>query len=58
VKGIAPTLDDVASELAMSARSVQRSPRAEGTSYQHLLDNVRRGLALRLLSVRGTSADI
>jgi AraC-like DNA-binding protein len=56
VKGIAPTLDDVASELAMSARSVQRSLRAEGTSYQHLLDDVRRELAVRHLSVRGTSA--
>ncbi len=56
VKGIAPTLDDVASELAMSARSIQRSLRTEGTSYQHLLDDVRRELAVRHLSVRGTSA--
>jgi AraC-like DNA-binding protein len=56
VKGIAPTLDDVASELAMSARSVQRSLRAEGTSYQLLLDGVRRELAVRHLAVRGTSA--
>jgi AraC-like DNA-binding protein len=56
VKGIAPTLDDVASELAMSARSVQRSLRAEGTSYQLLLDDVRRELAVRHLAVRGTSA--
>jgi AraC-like DNA-binding protein len=56
VKGIAPTLDDVASELAMSARTVQRSLRAEGTSYQLLLDGVRRELAVRHLSVRGTSA--
>jgi AraC-like DNA-binding protein len=55
-EGIAPTLDDVASELAMSARSVQRSLRAEGTTYQHLLDDVRRELAVRHLSVRGTSA--
>jgi AraC-like DNA-binding protein len=56
VKGIAPTLDDVASELAMSIRSVQRSLRAEGTSYQLLLDDVRRELAVRHLAVRGTSA--
>jgi AraC-like DNA-binding protein len=56
VKGIAPTLEDVASELAMSARSVQRVLRAEGTSYQHLLDDVRRELAVRHLAVRGTSA--
>src|SRR5688572_16347440 len=56
VKGIAPSLDEVASELAMSARSVQRSLRAEGTSYQSLLDDVRRELAMRHLAVRGTSA--
>ncbi len=56
VKGITPTLDEVASELAMSARSVQRSLRAEGTSYQLLLDDVRRELAVRHLAVRGTSA--
>ncbi len=40
----------------MSARSVQRALRAEGTSYQLLLDDVRRELALRHLAVRGTSA--
>ena len=56
VKGIAPTLDDLASELAMSARSLQRSLRAEGTSFQQLLDDVRRELAVRHLAVRGTSA--
>jgi AraC-like DNA-binding protein len=56
VKGIAPTLDDIAGELAVSARSLQRSLRAEGTSYQVLLDNVRRELAVRHLAVRGTSA--
>jgi AraC-like DNA-binding protein len=56
VKGIAPTLVDVASELAMSARSVQRALRAEGTSYQVLLDDVRRELAVRHLAVPGTSA--
>ena len=56
MKGIMPTLDDVASELAMSARSLQRSLRAEGTSYQLLLDDVRRELAVRHLAVRGTSA--
>jgi AraC-like DNA-binding protein len=56
VKGIAPTLDEVAAELAMSARSVQRALRAEGTSYQLLLDDVRRELAVRHLAVRGTSA--
>ncbi len=56
MKGVMPTLDEVASELAMSSRSLQRSLRAEGTSYQLLLDDVRRELAVRHLSVRGTSA--
>jgi AraC-like DNA-binding protein len=56
VKGIAPALDDVASELAMSPRSLQRTLRVEGTSYQLLLDDVRRELAVRHLAVRGTSA--
>lgn len=56
VKGITLTLDEVASELAMSARSVQRALRAEGTSYQLLLDDVRRELAVRHLAGRGTSA--
>jgi AraC-like DNA-binding protein len=56
VKGIAPTLDEVAAELAMSGRSLQRTLRGEGTSYQLLLDNVRRELAVRHLAVRGTSA--
>jgi AraC-like DNA-binding protein len=56
VKGTAPTLDELASALAMSARTVQRSLRLEGTSYQLLLDDVRRELAVRHLSVRGTSA--
>jgi AraC-like DNA-binding protein len=56
MKGIMPTLDDVASELAMSARSLQRSLKTEGTSYQVLSDDVRRELAVRHLAVRGTSA--
>lgn len=56
VKGAAPTIDAVAVELAMSTRSIQRALQDEGTSYQLLLDDVRRELAIRHLMVPGTSA--
>src|SRR5688572_3976537 len=56
VKGAAPTIDAVAMELAMSTRSIQRALQDEGTSYQILLDDVRRELAIRHLAVPGTSA--
>lgn len=56
VKGTAPTIDVVAIELAMSTRSIQRALQDEGTSYQVLLDEVRRELAIRHLAVPGTSA--
>lgn len=56
VKGAAPTIDAVAMELAMSTRSIQRALQDEGTSYQLLLDDVRRELAIRHLAVPGTSA--
>jgi AraC-like DNA-binding protein len=56
VKGAAPAIDAVAMELAMSTRSIQRALQDEGTSYQVLLDDVRRELAIRHLMVPGTSA--
>jgi AraC-like DNA-binding protein len=56
VKGAAPTIDAVAMELAISTRSIQRALQEEGTSYQLLLDDVRRELAIRHLAVPGTSA--
>lgn len=56
IKGAAPTIDGVAAELAMSTRSIQRALRDEGTSYQLLLDGVRRELAIRHLMTPGTSA--
>src|SRR5688572_1819263 len=46
VKGAAPPIDAVAMELAMSTRSIQRALQDEGTSYQVLLDDVRRELAI------------
>ncbi|HIK75802.1 MAG TPA: AraC family transcriptional regulator [Alcanivorax sp.] len=40
-----PTLDDTAEEFAMSRRTLIRKLKAEGTSFQELLDDVRRELA-------------
>lgn len=56
LKGSVPPLSEVARELAMSDRNLQRALRNDGTSYQKLLDDVRRDLALRHLSAPGTSA--
>lgn len=50
IKGEAPTITIVASALAMSARNLQRGLAAEGTSFQLLLDDARRELAVRHLS--------
>lgn len=44
-----PSVASVASQLGTSARTLQRRLREEGTSFQQLLDSVRRELALRLL---------
>jgi AraC-like DNA-binding protein len=56
LKGSAPALDEVARELAMSSRNLQRTLRDAGTSYQSLLDNARRDLAIRHLANPATSA--
>lgn len=40
-----PSLDDLATQLAMSRRTLIRKLKAEGTSYQELLDGVRQELA-------------
>lgn len=50
MKGEAPTITMVASALAMSARHLQRGLAAEGTTFQVLLDDARRELAVRHLS--------
>jgi AraC-like DNA-binding protein len=44
-----PPFDEIAQRLAMSTRSLRRQLAAEGTSYQHLLDGMRRDEALRQL---------
>lgn len=44
----APTVEQIAAELALSARSLHRQLAAEGTSYQRVLDDLRRDEAIRL----------
>ncbi|MGE0158300.1 MAG: AraC family transcriptional regulator [Gemmatimonadales bacterium] len=55
IKGTVPPLADIARELAMSDRNLQRALKSEGTSFQKLLDEVRRDLAVRHLSNPSTS---
>lgn len=45
-----PRREDIAQALALSDRTLQRRLREEGTSFQQLLDDVRRSLAVRYLS--------
>ncbi len=49
LKGAAPSITTVARALAMSPRSIQRALAEEGTTYQQLLDEARREVALRHL---------
>jgi AraC-like DNA-binding protein len=56
MKGVVPALQDVASELAMSSRTVQRALRLEGTTYQRLVDETQRDLAVSYLKSSGVSA--
>jgi AraC-like DNA-binding protein len=56
LKGAAPTLDEVAREMAMSTRNLQRALRDSGTTYQALLDETRRELALQHLADPSSSA--
>ncbi|MDX1805181.1 MAG: AraC family transcriptional regulator ligand-binding domain-containing protein [Alcanivorax sp.] len=48
-----PTLEQMADQLAMSRRTLIRKLKAEGTSYQELLDEVRQELALWYLRETG-----
>ena len=47
--GLGATLTDMASELALSTRSLRRKLEQEGTSYRDLVEEERRQLALQLL---------
>lgn len=48
--GKPPRIDTVAARLALSPRTLQRALREEGTTYEELLDQTRRRLALRYLA--------
>lgn len=50
-----PNVDDVANELHMSSRTLKRKLQQLGTSYQKILDDLRRGLAVEYLT-RSTHA--
>jgi AraC-like DNA-binding protein len=54
--GTVPPVGVIAAELAMSGRQLQRVLKDEGTSYQLLLDEARRDLALARLRIPGTTA--
>lgn len=49
LKGEVPTIEVIANGLAISVRNLQRELQAEGTSYQQLLDETRKELAIRYL---------
>ena len=48
--GLVASLNEIASELALSPRSLRRKLDQEGTSFRHLVEDERRQLALQLLS--------
>jgi AraC-like DNA-binding protein len=50
LKGELPGIDTIAAKLAISTRHLQRELQAEGTSFQRLLDETRKTLALRYLA--------
>ena len=50
-----PAIDDLATELHMSTRTLRRQLEAEGTSYRDLRNDVSRALAVELLGVVGLS---
>ncbi len=56
MQGALPTLAEIAVALAMSTRNLQRALSGEGTTYQELLDEARRELALRHLAAPGGTA--
>jgi len=51
-----PSVLDVALELAISERSLQRELREEGTSFRRLIEDVRKEIALRHLAQPGALA--
>lgn len=54
---VKPTMDMVAADLHMEARTLRRHLTAEGTSFQELLDEVHQTLASELLSIPSIGVD-
>lgn len=55
LRGDSPGIEFVADQLSMSVRSLQMKLKAEGTSYQKLLNTVRKDLAIAYLQERKVS---
>lgn len=55
LQGEVPPIEIIAHRLTISVRNLQRSLQAEGTSYQQLLEDSRKQLALRYLKQPDTS---
>lgn len=55
--GCFPGVDEVASELHMSSRTLKRKLQQLGTSYQEVLDGLRKGLAVEYLSQSDRTVD-
>jgi AraC-like DNA-binding protein len=51
LKAAVPRIEEVASEMAMSVSSVQQNLKKEGTSFQGILNEVRKQIALKQLSI-------
>jgi AraC-like DNA-binding protein len=49
-------LDEVASELGMSERTLQRELRLEKTSFRQLIEDIRKEIAMQHLAQPGASA--
>lgn len=56
LRGAAPSIAEVARDLATSARQLQRALAAEGTTFQRVLDGARRDVALARLRLPGATA--
>ena len=56
IAGATPSLKEVATELAMSERTVQRELRMENTSFRQLIEDTRKEIAIQHLAQPGASA--
>lgn len=52
-----PSVEEVASDLHMSSRTLKRKLHLLGTSYQQVLDDLRKGLAVEMLSQSNKTVD-